>query len=785
MVGRPVLRREDERFLTGRGCYVDDIKLPGMVDAAIVRSPIAHGKIRSIDLTAARAAPGVLGIVIAADLEGYADYIPIPDVVKMPGYERFLEWPIARDVVRFVGEPVAIVVAENRFLAEDAAELVEVDYEILEAVTNVDQALTDAVLVHEAAGTNLACRYDVARGDTAAAFAAPFYTRKEVFRIHRHTGMPLETRGFLSEWDAATGKLTCYGANKNPHRTRDTLARMLKLNKQDVTLVENDAGGNFGVRGHFYPEDLLVAFMAIRLNRPVKYIEDRREHLMMTNHSREGGCELEIAVGEDGQIAGLRARVFCDLGAYAAGIGGSVVPAKTVQFIPGPYKIDNYACELSVLITNKTPVGAYRGPGRYEGAFYMERLLDLAARDLGLDPVEFRMKNLIRAEQMPYMGGNMVPYMGESPYDTGDYQQVLDHALKLVDYANLKKLSGTTIDGKMHGVAVCCYVDSTGQGPGEESRVVIKSPREVEVYVGSSTSGQGHETVMAQIAADQLGIPYDWIRVFHGSTNYVEQGWGHGHSRCAVMGGSAVHIAAGNLVEQLLKVAALRFNEAPDSLEYRAGAFYRRGEAVPIVRFEDFVQSVADDLDGMDRLQATGKYVNSKLTYSYGTQIAHVAVDPDTAKIDVLRFLTVEDIGRAINPMIVHGQTIGAALQGISGTILDEFVYDSEGQLLTGSFADYLLATSTEFPNIEAETLQNAPSPTNPLGVKGAGEGAIATTGAVLANAVCNALAPFDVQIYDLPLSPNKLARAIREAKAGRATRPLTGADAKFGFDYR
>lgn len=784
MVGQPILRREDERFLTGRGCYVDDLKFPGMAHAAIVRSPIAHGNIRSIDLEAARAAPGVLGIVIAADLDGFADYIPIPDVVKMPGYERFLEWPIARDVVRFVGEPIAIVVAEDRFLAEDAAELVVVDYEILEAVTSVDQALTNRVLVHEAAGTNMACKYDVERGDTAAAFAKPFYTRKEVFRIHRHTGMPLETRGFLSVWDAAAGKLTCYGANKNPHRTRDTLAKMLKLAKNDVTLVENDAGGNFGVRGHFYPEDLLVAFMAIRLGRPVKYIEDRREHIMMTNHSREGGCELEIAVGEDGLIAGLRARVFCDLGAYAAGIGGSVVPAKTVQFIPGPYKIDNYACELNVLITNKTPVGAYRGPGRYEGAFYMERLLDLAAKDLGLDPVEFRIQNLIRAEQMPYMGGNMVPYMGESPYDTGDYRQTLDRALELMDYDRLKKLSGTMIDGKFHGVAACCYVDSTGQGPGEESRVVIKSPREIEVYVGSSSSGQGHETVMAQVAADQLGIPYDWIRVFHGSTDCVAQGYGHGHSRCAVMGGSAVFIAANNLVAQLLKVAALRFNEAPDKLEYRAGAFYRLGEAVPIVRFEDFVQSVADDLDGMDLLQATGKYVNSKLTYSYGAQVAHVAVDPETATIDVLRFMTVEDIGRALNPMIVHGQTIGAALQGISGSILDEFVYDSEGQLLTGSFADYLMATSTEFPNIEADTLQNAPSPSNPLGVKGAGEGAIATTGAVLANAVSNALASFGVQIYDLPLSPNNLSRAIRDAKAGRDTRPLTGDDAKFGFDY-
>ncbi len=763
---------------------MDDVKRDGMVHAAIVRSAVAHARIRSIDLSMALSAPGVLAVFAAADIEGYADYIPIPAEVKMPGYEHFLEWPIARDVVRFVGEPIAVVVAENRFLAEDAAELVEIDFDILEAVTTIDQALTNTVLVHEAAGTNMACHYNVERGDVAAAFAEPFYTRKEVFRIHRHTGVPLETRGFISEWDPANGKLTCWGANKNPFRTRDTLARMLKLAKEDVLLIENDAGGNFGVRGHFYPEDLLIAFAAIRTGRPVKYIEDRREHLMMTNHSREGGCELEIAVSREGMITGLRARVFCDLGAYAAGVGGSVVPAKTVQFIPGPYKIDNYGCELNVLITNKTPVGAYRGPGRYEGAFYMERILDLAARDLGLDPVKFRMDNLIREEQMPYNGGVMVPYMGASDYDTGNFHETLDRALEIVDYEQLKKLSGQTIDGKMHGVAVCCYVDSTGQGPGEQSRIVIRSPREIEVYVGSSSSGQGHETVMAQVAADQLGVPVGWIRVFHGSTNYVDYGYGHGHSRCAVMGGSAVFIAANNLVTQMLKVASLRFNEAQDNLEYHAGAFYKRGEDSPLATFEEFVTTVSEDLDALETLKATGKYVNSKLTYSYGAQVAHVAVDPETATIDVLRFLTVEDVGRALNPMIVHGQTIGASLQGISGSILDELVYDSSGQLLTGSFADYLMATSTEFPNVEADTLQNAPALTNPLGVKGAGEGAIATTGAVLSNAVCNALASLGVQIYDLPLSPNNLSRAIRNAKAGIDTRPATGAAAKFGISY-
>jgi len=785
LVGRSVPRREDFRFLTGKGRYVDDVKLDGMAHAAVVRSPIAHGKIKSIDFTAALALPGVLAVITAKDIEGHAELIPIPPAVRMPGYEHYLEWPIAVDVVRFVGEPIAVVVAEDRYLAEDAAGLIEIDFEMLEAVTNIDQAMTDKTLVHEGTGTNVACHYHVARGDADAAFAAAHYTRKEVFRCHRHTGVPLETRGFISKWDAQAGKLTCWGANKQPHRTRDTLARMLKLDKNDVVLIENDTGGNFGVRGHFYPEDLLIAFLAIKLGRPVKYIEDRREHLMMTNHSREGGCELEVAVDKDGKITGLRARVFCDLGAYAAGLGAAVVPAKTVQFIPGPYDIDNFSCELNVVVTNKTPVGAYRGPGRYEGAFYCERLLDLAAADLGLDPVAFRMKNLIGAEQMPYKGGTLVPYMGESDYDTGDYRRTLDRALELVDYDRLKALSGTFIDGKWHGVAVCCYVDSTGVGPSEEARVVVKSPREIEVYVGSSSSGQGIETVMAQVAADQLGVPFDWLRVFCGSTDYVVEGFGHGHSRCAVMGGSAVFLAANNLTEQLLGQAALRFNVSKDDLDYRQGAVHRKGEDAPLISFEQLVQSVTNDLDALDSLKATGKFVNSRLTYSYGTQIAHVAVDPETAMVEVLRFMTVEDVGRAINPMIVHGQTIGAAVQGISGTFLDEFVYDGSGQLLTASLADYLVATATDYPRVEAETLQEAPSKLNPLGVKGAGEGAISATGAVLANAVCNALGSLGVQIHDLPISPNNLSRLLRDAAAGKQSRPPTGAAAKFGLEYR
>ncbi|WP_129782434.1 xanthine dehydrogenase family protein molybdopterin-binding subunit [Peristeroidobacter soli] len=784
VLGQPVPRREDERLLTGRGRFVDDLKLPGMVHMAVLRSPVGHARIRSIDKTAARAAPGVLAVISAEDVEGYAHHMPVSDTWVMPGYNRFLQWPIAKDFVRFVGEPIVAVVAETRSLAEDACGLVEIDFEVLDAVTNIDEALTDKVVLHESVGTNLACHYVVGRGDADQAFQNPHYTRKEVFRVHRHTGMALETRGYVAQWDPVAGKMTCWGANKRPWQTRDTLASMLKLNREDVTLIENDTGGNFGTRGHFYPENLMVAFLAMRLGRPVKFIEDRRENMMATNHSRELSAELEIAVNQDGKIAGLRARVFCDLGAYATGGGSAVPPAKTVQFIPGPYKIDNYKCELSVLVTCKTPVGAFRGPGRYEAGFFIERLLDIVAKDLGLDPIEFRKNNLIRAEDMPYNGGVLVPYLGESPYDTGDYLETFERALKLFDYDALKAKSGKMIDGKLHGVAASAYVDSTGMGPSEEARIVVKSPKQIELFVGTSANGQGVETTMAQVAANQLGVPYDLIQVFAGSTNYVANGNGHGHSRAAVQGGSAVFIAVNNLIKQLLDAAALRFNEPAEHLEYRNGAVFRKKEQVPLATFDELVRVVATDLGREDLLQAAGKYVNSALTYSYGAQVAHVTVDPETAVVEVERFLTVEDVGRALNPLIVHGQSIGAAVQGLSGTFLDEFVYDASGQLLTGSFADYLVATSTDFPSVEAETLQNAPAKSNPLGAKGAGEGAISTTGAVLANAVSNALSSLNVQVYDLPISPNNLSRLIRQAKAGGSNRPETGAGAKFGIRH-
>ena len=752
-MGAAVRRSEDRRFVTGRGRYVDDVALPNLCHAVVVRSTLAHARLARIDTGAALASPGSLLVLTAADLGEVATPIPMR-LAPLPGFDRYLQWPLAADRVRYVGEPVALVVAEDRYAAEDAAARVVVDYAPLDAVVDPRGALADRVLVHEASGTNVATRYRVARGDADGAFASAPYTRRETFRCHRHSGVPLETRGLVATW--ASGKLTVLGATKVTFFNRRALARMLALDETSIELIEVDVGGSFGVRGEFYPEDLLIPLAAMRLGRPVKWIEDRRESFVATNHSREIVCELEIAAHTDGTILGLRGRVLADMGAYVRTNGG-VVPAKAAQFLPGPYRIANFTCEVAAVVTNKTPTGTYRGPGRFEANFFRERLLDLMAADLGLDPAEVRLRNLITSAELPWSIGALVPYEASGAYDGGDYGAALRRALEASDYARLAKDNGRLIDGRMHGVGIGCFVESSGAGPAETARIVVRGPGRVELSSGCASSGQGHETVMAQILADELGVPFEWITVFHGSTNLVAEGWGTYHSRAVVVGGSAVAAAATVLKKQLVAVAAERSGLDERALDYRDGVVYRRDDAAapPVLALADAAP-----------LEATGKFTTTALTYTYGAHVAHVAVDPETGATDVVKLVTVEDVGRAINPALVHGQALGSAVQGLSGAFLEELVYDETGQLLTGTLADYALPTAADFPSIESITLEDAPSTSNPLGAKGAGEGGIVATGAAAANAVAAALAATGVIIRELPLSARNLAQRLADAKA-------------------
>ena len=759
-MGAAVRRSEDLRFVTGRGRYIADVVAPNICHAVVVRSAVAHARVARIDVAPALRTPGVLAVLTSADLGDLGTPIPIR-IAPLPGFDRYLQWPLAHDRVRYVGEPLALVVAEVRDAAEEAAERVVVDYEPLEAVVDPRAALADRVLIHEATGTNVASSYRVSRGDPDGAFASAAYTRRETFRCQRHSGVPLETRGLVATWDATSGKLSVLGATKVTFFNRRALARMLRLDEARVELIEVDVGGSFGVRGEFYPEDLLIPLAAIKLGRPVKWIEDRRESFLATNHSRQIECELEIAARADGTILGLRGRLLADMGAYVRTNGG-VVPAKAAQFLPGPYRIPHFACEVQAVLTNKTPTGTYRGPGRFEANFFRERLLDLMASDLGLDPAEVRLKNLITPAELPWDIGTLVPYEASGEYDGGDYGGALRRALEASDYARLAKDNGRLVGGRLHGIGIGCFVESSGAGPAETARIVVRGPGRVELYTGCASSGQGHETVMAQILADALAIPFDWISVFHGSTNLVAEGWGTYHSRAVVVGGSAVVAAAAALKAQLVALAAQRTGLDASALEWRGGDVYRRdreGEG-PVLT----LATVAAEAP----LDAVGKFTTTALTYTYGAHVAHVAVDPETGATEVLRLVTVEDVGRAINPALVHGQALGSAVQGLGGAFLEELVYDETGQLLSGTLADYALPTAADFPSIESITLEDSPSTSNPLGAKGAGEGGIVATGAAAANAVAAALAASGVVVRELPLSAKNLARWLADARSAR-----------------
>ena len=751
-------RVEDMRFLSGRGHYIDDVTIDGMLHGSVLRSPVAHARIKNIDISAAAAMPGIRAVFTAHDLN--ADTLIPMRAAPLPGYERsFLQPPFALGKVRYVGEPVAFVVADSPYLAEDALEHIDVEYETLPAVTDWDSANRESAL-HESAGTNVASSYQVTRGDAAAIVDAD-YVRSRRLRCHRHSGVPLETRGLVAQWDASQQRMHIWGAAKVAFANRRILAGLLGLTEASIDLIEVDIGGGFGVRGEFYPEDFIVPFAARALGRPVKWIEDRREHLMATNHAREVECELKIACRADGTILALSGEVFVDLGAYVRTNGG-MAPSNVAAFLPGPYRIPYFACDVNVFTSNKTPIGSFRGPGRFEANFFRERMIDIAARDLGIDPVEMRRRNLLTWQEMPHDPGALIPNASLSPYDSGDYALALTGVLEAGRWSTLRALSGRTIDGWNHGVGVSCFVESGGAGPRECARLRLADDGTIDLFTGCSTLGQGHETTFAQICADVLGIAPDAIRVFHGSTTDLAEGFGTYGGRSAVMGGSAILDAAHTFIEQARPLAVELLGSPNEELVWRDGAFLSADGAQQASLAE---LAAAAKANGRT-LDADGAFNNTKLTYSYGANLAHVAVDIKTGRVKVLGYWAVEDVGRMINPLIVHGQMIGGIVQGLGGTFLDEFIYDEEGQLLNASLADYLLPTASDFPNINCISLEHARSTTNPLGVKAAGEGGIVAVAATIANAVSAALAPLGGEINTLPITPVRVWRAVQDAKA-------------------
>lgn len=759
-IGGHIDRVEDFRLLKGRGTYVDDLTRDNQWHGVVLRSPVGHGTIEKLDVTAALAMPGVHAVLTAADL---GDPLPtIPFRRPIPSIVPFGQPMLAKDRVRYVGEPVAFVLADSHELAEDALENILLTIEPLPAIVEARDALTGNIKLMDDADSNVAALFFGEKGDVEAAFKSAHHIEKGQFKTQRQTALPMECRGLVAEWDGPNKTLYMSGAAKLPFFNRRAMAKVMGLGEEQVHYVEYDVGGGFGARGEFYPEDFLTAFAARKYNRPVKWIEDRREHLMSIGHSREADSDLEVAFDRDGKILGVKAKIFVNIGAYMRPNGTTPV-RNAAQFMTGLYKIPAFKIDSYALVSNKTPAGTYRGPGRYEGCFFFERILEKASNALGLDSAELRRKNLIPTQEIPYLMDTVQPNEGwnETYLDSGDYAEAFDLALKESGWPEKKHLQGKLIDGRYHGLGLACFVEGGASGPRENATMTLEKDGSVTVIVGSTSIGQGVETVMSQIAADALEIPIEKIRLLHGSTNLIWEGYGSYGSRATVMGGCAIMDAAEKLLAEFRTFAADRLQSDPAELRIEEGiARHPDGRSVPLAEA------------GPAGLAVRGTFNNSKPTFSYGTGVAHVAVDPGTGHVELIDYTVVDDVGRIINPHTLHGQVVGAAVQGLGSVFSEHLAYDQDAQLLVGTLADYQIPHATDFPSIHAISLENHPSPFNPLGAKGAGEGGCIPLGGAVANAVANALSAFDAQPDRLPLTPPVVWQLIEDGKAAESATP-------------
>jgi carbon-monoxide dehydrogenase large subunit len=763
-VGRSVRRKEDHRLLTGRAKSAADFRLPGMLHAAVLRSLHAHARLGAIRTKAALALPGVVAVVTAADL-GIIGRIPVR-LGQRPSATAVacLQPPLAHDKVRYVGEPVAVVVAASRYLAEDALDLLEVDYDPLPTVADARQAVErGSPVLHEAIDGNVVDTLQTHRGDARAALAGARYRVSERLAVQRHTGVPMETRGLTAAYDAGSGVLRLWGVAKVPHFNRRVLADLLGHPEHLIHFVELEVGGGFGVRGEFYPEDLVVPWAARRFGRPVQWIEDRREHLMATNHSRQQYHDIELGFDADGRIVALLDRFMVDMGAYIR-THGVTVPELTAALMPGPYRIPHYSSEIRCVLTNKTPTGTYRGPGRFECTFVRERLMDIAAQQLGIDRLELRCRNFVTPAEMPYeVGGGSLNQ--KTVYDCGDYRSALDTALEAVGYEAARvEQAAARRQGRLVGIGVACLVEKAGLGPWEYARVEVDGTGHVVVYSGIAAVGQGIETTLAQVTADELNVAPEAVTVVHGDSAQVPFGVGGFASRGASVALPAALEAARKVRAKIVRVAATLLEAAAEDLVIEGGAVHVRGLPDRRVTFRELARAAVPGPPGMEPgLYAAHFFEAPKMTYPYGTHAAVVEVDPDTGCVRLLKYAIAYDIGRAVNPMIVDGQLVGALAQGIGGALFEELAYDAQGQPLTTTFMDYLIPTAMEMPAAtEVRILEETPTPLNPLGVKGVGEGGSSGCGGAIANAVADALAPLGVTITALPLSPDRLLALIQ-----------------------
>ena len=752
VVGRSLRRKEDLRLLTGASCFVDDFERPEALHAAILRSPHAHARIAAVDASAALGDERVVDVLTSADLPHPLPRIPMR-MYALEGMDRLLQPPLADGVVRYSGEPVAVVLAESRYAAEDALERVQVAYEPLEPLLDPTAALApDSPVLHPDGGSNLAGEIRVTWGDVEAAFADADLVVEERLQCQRHGAVPLEPRGLVAEADEGRG-VTVWGAAKVVHTNRRILAALLDLPEDRVRLVELDVGGGFGGRGEFYPEDFLIPFCALRRRRPVAWTEDREENLRALNHSREQVHDIAIALRADGTLLALRDRFFMNTGAYVR-THGAVVPNMTVALLPGPYRWGAYDCTAQQVVTNKTPAGTYRAPGRYEANFVRERMIDIAARRMDRDPADLRRQNLIPASKMPYEVGT---HTDGHPvvFDSGDFPLLLDKGLENFEYGEmLRWRAADPGPGRRRGVGVGYFVEKSGIARWEYARVGVGDDGGAVAYVGSASVGQGMETVLAQVCAETLGVPFEAVTVSHGDTEVVPEGMGSFGSRASMLGGSAVAIAAEALRKRLIDVAAERMEASPDDLMIEGDRVIARGSpavGVPLVELSD---GAPDE---------EARFESPDMAFPYGLHCVALEADVETGALDIHRYAVAYDVGRAINPQLVHGQIVGGVAQGLGGAVLEEFAYDASGQLVSGSFMDYLMPTAGEVPVVRVLVTEDGPTPLNPLGAKGAGEGGTAVAGAVITNAVSDALG---VEATVLPLTPERVVELADERRA-------------------
>lgn len=769
-IGRSVVRREDNRFLKGAGKFVGDMKLEGMVHVAIVRSQQAHARINSIDLEAARNADGVVLALAGAELKDVLPPISGMQVAAPKGWrdgmDPHIEIPdqtlVPYDKLRYVGEPYALVVAGDRYMAEDAAELIEGDFEPLPPVANAEVALDAEALVHDHLPGNIAATLHAKKGDGEAALATAPHRLKRRYFHHRYAAMPMECRGVVAEYDSRTDSITVWSSTQVVHWVRREVANALGMPEDRVRVVAPDVGGGFGGKGHVYPEDILIAYLAKRLGRPVKWLEDRHEHLLNAAHSRDNLFDIEVGYDDDGRISVVKNYFLVDSGAYSP--VGAAIAGNSIAHFMGPYDIPHYEADCKVMMTNRTPNAPYRGAGRPEVAFAMERSIDLIANELGLDPAEVRFRNMIQPEQMPYAVG--LPYRDGVmiEYDSGDYPEALRKALDGIGGLDAfrARQKEALADGRYLGLGLGCYVEGTGIGPFEGATVKIDSSGKVMVATGACPQGQGHETAFAQVAADIWNVDIDDVVVTLADTSHVTMGYGTIASRSAVTASGAIKDSSDKVKEKVFAIAANVLEASESDLELRGGSVGVIGVPEMSMTLKEVARAalpgwIHQRPEGIEAgLEGTAYYEPPTVTWAYAANAAILEINAQTGVVKIENYVEVHDAGTLINPGIADGQVKGGLVQGIGGGLFEELSYDEHGQLMTGSFMDYLLPTASDVPPINVIHTET-PSPRNSFGFKGLGEGGAIAPPVVIANAVCDALKSFGAEINSTPVRAEQI----------------------------